>query len=110
MLAAVRPPRLVWGEPLRLLVHSGYARRGHARNQNRPRAQESSEGEPDWEAEVALFKQRTMKPSQLEVQRKIELEKVDVGRVSAERTGLGAPPLPQRRRRHPLSSRPAHCL
>ncbi|KAI3426327.1 hypothetical protein D9Q98_008700 [Chlorella vulgaris] len=48
----------------------------------RPRAQEGSEGEsPDWEAELAIFKQRTLKPSVAELQRKIVAEKVDVGRV-----------------------------
>lgn len=56
----------------------------------RPRAQEGSEGEsPDWEAELAIFKQRTLKPSVAELQRKIVAEKVDVGRVSSH---TAAPP------------------
>lgn len=38
--------------------------------------------EPDWEQEMSIFKQRTLKPSQLEALRKMEAEKVDVGRVS----------------------------
>jgi len=43
---------------------------------------EVREGEPDWEAEMSIFKKRTMKPSQLEALRKLEAGKVDVGRVS----------------------------
>lgn len=38
--------------------------------------------EPDWEEEMSIFKRRTLKPSQLEALRKLEAEKVDVGRVS----------------------------
>ena len=37
--------------------------------------------EPDWEEEMSIFKKRTLKPSQLEALRKLEEEKVDVGRV-----------------------------
>ena len=33
--------------------------------------------------ELKIFKQRTLAPSQLEVQRQLAAEKVDVGRVSA---------------------------
>jgi hypothetical protein len=47
------------------------------------RAQEN-EGEPDWDKELQVFKQRTLKPNQLEVQRKIAAANVDVGRVRQE--------------------------
>ncbi|PRW45016.1 ATP synthase subunit alpha [Chlorella sorokiniana] len=40
-----------------------------------------SEAEPNWEEELKIFKQRTLAPSQLEVQRQLAAEKVDVGRV-----------------------------
>ena len=39
------------------------------------------EEEPDWEAEMSIFKKRTLKPSQMEALRKLEEGKVDVGRV-----------------------------
>ncbi len=52
------------------------------RRQCRARATQESETEPDWEAELKIFKQRTLKPSQLEVQRKLAVEQVEVGRVS----------------------------
>jgi hypothetical protein len=38
--------------------------------------------EPDWEQEMSIFKKRTLAPSQMEALRKLEEEKVDVGRVS----------------------------
>lgn len=37
--------------------------------------------EPNWDEEMSIFKRRTLKPSQLEALRKLEEEKVDVGRV-----------------------------
>lgn len=37
---------------------------------------------PDWDKEMSLFRQRTMKPNQLETLRKKEAE-TDVGRVSS---------------------------
>jgi hypothetical protein len=40
------------------------------------------DAEPDWEEEMSIFKKRSIKPNQLAVLRKIEEEKVDVGRVS----------------------------
>ena len=49
------------------------------------RAEGEEVGEPDWEQEMSIFKRRTLKPSQLEALRKLEAEKVDVGRVSAAR-------------------------
>jgi hypothetical protein len=76
---SLRPSPALGG---RLLARTAIARRHASRQGDRPRAQEGSEAEPDWEAELAIFKQRTLKPSQLEVQRKIAEEKVDVGRVS----------------------------
>lgn len=79
MQAVLRPFPAMGG---RLLARAAIVRRHAARQGDRPRAQEGSEAEPDWEAELAIFKQRTLKPSQLEVQRKIAEEKVDVGRVS----------------------------
>ena len=53
------------------------------------RAAQDSEGEPDWDAELQIFKQRTLKPSQLEVQRKLAAEQVEVGRVSARAVAGG---------------------
>lgn len=37
--------------------------------------------EPDWDREMSIFKKRVNKPSHLEALRKIEAERVDVGRV-----------------------------
>ena len=67
-------------------------RSSRARQQCRVRAQES-EGEPDWDKELQVFKQRTLKPNQLEVQRKIAAANVDVGRVRQEGCKRGLPPL-----------------
>lgn len=41
----------------------------------------SDSEEPNWDEEMSIFKKRTLKPSQLEALRKLEEEKVDVGRV-----------------------------
>ena len=41
----------------------------------------SNSEEPNWDEEMSIFKKRTLKPSQLEALRKLEEEKVDVGRV-----------------------------
>lgn len=41
----------------------------------------SDSGEPNWDEEMSIFKKRTLKPSQLEALRKLEEEKVDIGRV-----------------------------
>ena len=61
-------------------------RSSRVRQQCRVRAQES-EGEPDWDKELQVFKQRTLKPNQLEVQRKIAAANVDVGRVRQAASG-----------------------
>lgn len=47
-----------------------------------PRALSNSDDEPDWEQEIRIFKQRTLRPAQLETLRKLEEQQVDVGRVS----------------------------
>lgn len=36
--------------------------------------------EPDWDAEMSLFRKRTMKPNQMETVRRLE-EEVDIGKV-----------------------------
>lgn len=65
------------------LRRRGCPNAGPVRRQCRARAQQESEPEsPDWDRELAIFKQRTLKPSQLEVQRKLVAENVDLGRVS----------------------------
>ena len=46
------------------------------------KASNAEDVEPDWETEMSIFKKRTLKPSQMEALRKLEEEKVDVGRVS----------------------------
>lgn len=38
------------------------------------------DADPDWEAEMSLFRKRIMKPNQLETLRKME-EKADIGKV-----------------------------
>lgn len=40
------------------------------------------EDEPDWEKEMSIFKQRTMRPNQLATLRELE-SKVNLGRVSS---------------------------
>ena len=61
------------------------ARRGAAR----AGGDEDSELGTDWGQELAIFKQRTLKPSQLEVLRKRREEEVDIGRVSGGGGGGG---------------------
>lgn len=80
--------------------HHRGARRGAAPlpRQQRARAQGESEGEPDWDAEVKLFKQRTLAPNQLEVQRQLAAEQVDVGRVSVAPRRRRLPPAAAGRR------------
>ena len=62
----------------RAAQRSRVARHGAA---GRPRAEAGAEPEPDWDAEMSIFKKRTLKPAQLETLRKLE-EQVEVGRVS----------------------------
>jgi hypothetical protein len=37
--------------------------------------------EPDWDAEMQTFRERTMRPNQLETLRKAEEQNVDIGKV-----------------------------
>ena len=64
------------------------------------RAEGEEVAEPDWEQEMSIFKRRTLKPSQLEALRKLEAEKVDVGRVRNTR-------MPDHRPIHPCQPRPS---
>lgn len=41
--------------------------------------------EPDWDAEMSLFRKRTMKPNQMETVRRLE-EEVDIGKVRGQVT------------------------
>lgn len=66
-------------------LHSHCARRSSqliAKRSVCVKASNAEDLEPDWETEMSIFKKRTMKPSQMEALRKLEEEKVDVGRVS----------------------------
>lgn len=74
--------RLGAGRPCRPTPAPFQAHRGKARKcvVRRVSAQEG-DLEADWEQEMSIFKARTLKPSQLEVQAKLAAEKVDVGRV-----------------------------
>jgi hypothetical protein len=59
-------------------------RRSHHVERRQCRVQagkDADEEEPDWETEMSIFKKRTLKPSQMEALRKLEEDKVDVGRV-----------------------------
>lgn len=42
--------------------------------------------EPDWDAEMSLFRKRTMKPNQMETVRRLE-EEVDIGKVTGLNLG-----------------------
>lgn len=48
------------------------------------RARASGE-EPDWDAEMQMFRERTMRPNQLETLRKAEEQDIDVGKVRQRR-------------------------
>lgn len=41
----------------------------------------ASDDKPDWDAEMSIFKKRTLKPSQLEALRKLEEDSVSSGKV-----------------------------
>jgi hypothetical protein len=41
----------------------------------------ASDEDPDWDAEMSIFKKRTLKPNQLEALRKLEEESVSSGNV-----------------------------
>ena len=43
--------------------------------------------EPDWDAEMSLFRKRTMKPNQMETVRRLE-EEVDTGKVRTQSTPI----------------------
>jgi hypothetical protein len=42
---------------------------------------QASGKEPDWDAEMQMFRERTMRPNQLETLRKAEELDVDIGKV-----------------------------
>ncbi len=58
----------------RLLRHS------NSMNQRERHTHVCSSAEPDWDAEMSLFRQRTMKPNQMQTVRRLE-EEVDIGKV-----------------------------
>ena len=45
--------------------------------------------EPDWDAEMSLFRKRTMKPNQMQTVRRLE-EQVDIGKVNMSGLNHGA--------------------
>ncbi len=53
----------------------------HCRQFRAHAGKDADDEEPNWETEMSIFKKRTLKPSQMEALRKLEEDKVDVGRV-----------------------------
>jgi hypothetical protein len=76
-------PRLVLGAPT--LQHTAQDRRTSARAS-------TSDEEPDWDKEMSIFTQRTMRPNQLATLRELE-SKVEVGKVGAACSNTTAPEL-----------------
>ena len=68
-----------------LQAHCVRHRLHHSRHQKyRTNSTNADDAEPNWDEEMSIFKKRTLKPSQMEALRKLEEEKVDVGRVGNE--------------------------
>ncbi len=60
----------------------------HRRSRPRVAAAEDAPPPPDWDAELSIFRRRTLKPNQLEALRLAAEARVDVGRVLAVEGGV----------------------
>jgi len=66
--------------PMRYHMCRRLSRAGHAINHGKGRRHICNSAEPDWDAEMSLFRKRSMKPNQMQTIRRLE-EEVDIGKV-----------------------------
>lgn len=78
-------PHFIFPQPCRRLQFSRGSTWGmhasHSLRSQRSCHTQASGDEPDWDAEMQMFRERTMRPNQLETLRKAEEQDVDIGKV-----------------------------
>ena len=67
--------------PLRYHMCRRPSRAGRAYKHGKKRRHICNSAEPDWDAEMSLFRKRSMKPNQMQTIRRLE-EEVDIGKVT----------------------------
>ncbi len=67
--------------PLRYHMCRRLSRAGHSYKHGKGRRHICNSAEPDWDAEMSLFRKRSMKPNQMQTIRRLE-EEVDIGKVT----------------------------
>ncbi len=67
--------------PLRYHMCTRLSRAGRSYKHGKGRRQVCNSAEPDWDAEMSLFRKRSMKPNQMQTIRRLE-EEVDIGKVT----------------------------
>ncbi len=67
--------------PLRYHMCRRLSGAGHAYRHGKGRRHICNSAEPDWDAEMSLFRKRSMKPNQMQTIRRLE-EEVDIGKVT----------------------------